>query len=53
MRLHSHKKLGGRQRLARQMEEFRDVLDECGFRDLGFMGGKFTWCNGHLDGFTI
>ena len=49
----SHKKLGGRQRPARQMEEFRDVLDECGFWDLGFMGGKFTWCNGHPDGFTI
>ena len=49
----SHKKLGGRQRSARQMEEFRDVLDECGFWDLGFMGGKFTWCNGHPDGFTI
>ena len=49
----SHEKLGGRQRPARQMEEFRDVLDECGFWDLGFMGGKFTWCNGHPDGFTI
>ena len=35
------------------MEDFRAVLDECGFRDLGFVGGKFTWCNGHLDGYTI
>ena len=35
------------------MEEFREVLDECGFRDLGFVGGKFTWCNGHPNGFTI
>ena len=35
------------------MEEFREVLDECGFRDLGFVGGKFTWCNGHPDGYTI
>ena len=35
------------------MQEFRDVLDDCGFRDLGFEGGKFTWCNGHHDGFTI
>ncbi|XP_075661151.1 uncharacterized protein LOC142630978 [Castanea sativa] len=49
----SHEKLGGRNRPARQMEDFRDVLDECGFRDLGFVGGKFTWCNGHPDGFTI
>lgn len=31
----SHEKLGGRLRLARQMQDFRDVLDECGFRDLG------------------
>ena len=49
----SHEKKGGRLRPERQMEEFRDVLDECGFRDLGFVGGKFTWCNGHPDGFTI
>ena len=44
---------GGRLRPERQMEECRDVLDECGFRDLGFVGGKFTWCNGHPDGFII
>ena len=31
-----HEKLGGRLRPLRQMKEFRDVLDECGFRDLGF-----------------
>ena len=35
------------------MQEFRDVLDECGFRDLGFEEGKFTWCNGHPSRFTI
>ena len=35
------------------MEDFRDVSDECGFWDLGFMGGKFTRCNGQPDGFTI
>ena len=51
--IRSHEKLGGRQRLARQMEDFKDVLDEHGFWDLGYMGGKFTWCNGHPDGFTI
>ena len=49
----SHKKLRGRLRPSGQMQEFRDVLDECGFRDLGFEEGKFTWCNGHPDGFTI
>ena len=26
------------------MQEFKDMLDECGFQDLGFEGGKFTWC---------
>lgn len=35
------------------MKEFRGVLDECGFWDLGFVGGKFTWCNLHPDGSTI
>ena len=28
------------------MEAFRDILDECGFKDLGFVGGKYTWCRG-------
>ena len=35
------------------MEEFRDVLDEFGFRDLGFEREKFKWCNGQHDGFTV
>ena len=49
----AHEKLGGRLRPFRQMQEFKDVLDECGFRDLGYVGGKFTWCNGQRDGHTI
>ena len=49
----AHEKLGGRLRPIKQMEEFREVLDECGFQDLGFVGNKFTWCNGHEEGFTI
>ena len=36
----AHEKLGGRLRPFRQMQEFRDVLDECGFRDLGYVGGN-------------
>ena len=51
--IRSHEKIGGRQRPIRQMKDFRDVLDECGFKDLGFVGGKFTWCNGHPDDLTI
>ena len=35
------------------MEEFRDMLDECGFQDLGYSGNKFTWCNGHGEGHTV
>ena len=26
-----------------QMQQFRKVIDECGFMDLGFQGSKFTW----------
>ena len=49
----AHEKLGGRLRSSKQMEDFRDVLDECGFQDLGFNGNKFTWCNGHEEGRTV
>ena len=45
--------MGGRLRPFKQMQDFRDVLDKCGFRDLGFLGGKFTWCNGQWDGHTV
>lgn len=36
-------KRGGRIRPHNQMQAFRDVLDFCGFVDLGFTGPKFTW----------
>ena len=49
----AHEKLGGRLRPSKQMEDFRDVLDECGFQDLGFSGNKFTWCNDHGEGHTV
>jgi hypothetical protein len=29
----------------RQMQAFRNVLDDCGLVDLGFNGFPFTWCN--------
>lgn len=35
------------------MEEFRAVLDDCGFQDLDYVGNKFTWCNGHKEGYKI
>lgn len=46
-------KLGGPLRPNSQMQDFCDVLDECGFRDLGFMGNKFTWAEQFVDGSSI
>ena len=51
--IQAQEKLGGRHRPSSQMEEFRDVLDEFGFQDLGYSGNKFTWCNGHGEGHTV
>ena len=41
-------KIGGALRSFNQMQLFRDVIDECGFMDLGFMGPKYTWSQ-HFD----
>lgn len=27
------------------MQHFHDMVNNCGFMDLGFHGPKFTWCN--------
>lgn len=27
------------------MNEFNDMMSLCELRDLGFIGGPFTWCN--------
>ena len=35
------------------MQAFRDVIDECGFMDLGFIGPNFTWANHYNDGHSI
>ena len=43
------KKIGGRTRPHGQMQAFRDVLDECGFMDLGFIGPMFTWHKNFAD----
>ena len=34
------------------MQAFRDILDECGFMDLGFMGSRFTG-HKHFDNFIV
>ena len=46
-------KVGGAIRAHNQMQALRDVLDECGFMDLGFVGPKFTWRKHFTDGHSI
>ena len=41
-------KVGSALRPHNQMQLFREVLDECGFMDLGYIGPKFTWAR-HFD----
>ena len=43
----AYEKLGGRPRPVKQMEAFRDVMDECGFKDLGFVRAKYSWCRSY------
>ena len=46
----NEEKMGGPLRREPQMMEFREALDYCSFRDLGFVGAPFTWCNNQYDG---
>jgi hypothetical protein len=45
-------KQGKHSRSDRQMQLFRDVLDDCGFVDLGFTGPPFTWTNNRVGDMT-
>ena len=47
--VHPDEKLGWRDREASQMEAFREIVSCCGLIDLGFVGQKYTWCNGDLE----
>lgn len=49
----SLEKIGGRPRPNQQMQDFHDILDECIFIDLGFVGNKFTWYKNYPNGTTI
>ncbi|XP_042962454.1 uncharacterized protein LOC122296722 [Carya illinoinensis] len=40
-----HEKQGGNPKPDSQIAAFRDVVEECELRDLGFSGYKFTWSN--------
>ncbi|KAH1106794.1 hypothetical protein J1N35_010562 [Gossypium stocksii] len=44
----SFEKKGGRLRPERQMTAFREVLDECGLIDLGFVGRWLMWERGRF-----
>ena len=39
-------KEGGNRRPERDMEAFRECIDACGLRDLGYRGSIFTWSRG-------
>ncbi|GMI81726.1 hypothetical protein HRI_001841900 [Hibiscus trionum] len=51
--LFSHEKRGGRLRSARQMDDFREALNECSLEDIGFQGQWFTWEWGRLQSNNI
>ena len=42
---HQHEKIGGNQPKLYKMMAYRDTMDKCNLRDLGFVGNKFTWFN--------
>ena len=46
--VHPDEKLGWKDRDATQMDAFREVLGKCCLFDLGFVGPRFTWCNGRF-----
>ena len=43
--LSMHEKSGGPVRSQHQMDGFRNIINFCGFSDLGYCGIDFTWCN--------
>ena len=43
--LFANEKMGWLDRPERQMQGFRDALDYCHLKDLGFNGFPYTWCN--------
>ena len=51
---HLEEKSGWAERDAHQMRAFCNSLETCGLRDLGFIGQRFTFCNGrHGDHCTL
>ena len=46
-------KEGGASRPASQMDRFKEVIDVCGLKDIGFIGPRFTWLYQNFDGSQI
>ncbi|XP_021842437.2 uncharacterized protein [Spinacia oleracea] len=46
-------KEGGQPRSQREMDEFREAMDECGLIDLGYFGKPFTWWNKQTEQFAV
>nr|XP_023887252.1 uncharacterized protein LOC111999356 [Quercus suber] len=42
--LHANEKEGGNARPEGQMKMFRDTINSCELRDIGYHGSDFTWC---------
>ena len=51
--LRRNEKHGGSMRSQSQMQLFRDVVDECGFLDLGFVGPQLTWSKHYATGHLV
>lgn len=43
--LHNHEKRGGQPRNQIHLDRFKETLEYCGLRDLGYEGDKYTWRN--------
>ena len=41
----AHEKIGGNKPKEHKMRLYRETMDSCNLRDLGFIGSKFTWFN--------
>lgn len=41
----SHEKEWGKHKIFGKMQHFQNMVNQCGFIDLGFNGPKFTWSN--------
>ena len=51
--LSSSEKLGGQLRPERQMDRFREIVDLCQFRDLGYSSGRYTWSRHFENGDSV